>query len=165
MLLVSPLSLSDVEQEALPIERFAVRTANCGALFANPDDATVAREQAVLGLDRGCALRRALGLSEDAFAVLGVQELGEQVWFCFPLLRRVTEHRLALGAQVAGRAAIARVVQPSHEGKRPHESSIFPLSPIQLLADPEPLRQTLPRRSTKALGGESGRNCGCQPDW
>ncbi len=116
-LLACVRALADVDEESLDVERPAVVVAHGDGLVSDPDDAPVAREHPVLGAQR----RRGGGSLGDLVghpvAVLGVDELEEEVGLGEPFAGRVAEQRRDLRTDVERLAALAERVDVRDGGE------------------------------------------------
>ncbi len=93
----------DVEREALAVPRVACLVARDRVAVAQPDIASVLRQEPVLDLERLAALaRRPLQLA-NPFTILRVQVVDEERLLALPFLGRVAEDALDLGADVCRR--------------------------------------------------------------
>jgi len=106
-LLLGLVAGGDIEQVAL--QDGSVRIKNDARLVLNPHVPTVTRAQPVLDEQRLTGRVRQLVRGEHALAILGMQDLDEEVAVLDPLLDGVAEHLLDLRARVHVRAD---VVQP-----------------------------------------------------
>jgi hypothetical protein len=79
-------------------------------LVQEPVHAAVARDHAVLHSERLARRFRALVLGQHALAVVGMNDLDEELLVVGPLLHRVAEHRLELRARVDIRAGLVETV-------------------------------------------------------
>jgi hypothetical protein len=149
-LFVGPLPLADVDEEALSVERLAAGAANRRPFLADPDDAAVPREQAILRPNRCPLLAGMLDRCEKPLAVLRMQEPRKQVRLRGPFFRRVPEHRLDLPAYEERLAAIPRRVVPRCERERAHEVEMLALDRLQRFAPPPALIEPLLLGSVQA---------------
>ena len=126
--LLLELTLSgDVQQIALEVERLAGIVEHDDAVVANPDDAAVACDEAVLETQR---LVRSMGAGvcrEHAIAIVRMQRSDEEVRIVAPLLDRVAEQRLDLATREDVRAAFVQGVHVDHERQLFDERAVTPL--------------------------------------
>ena len=105
----------DVEEVALQVERLVAVVEHDNALVAEPDDASVTGDEAVLEAERLMGL---VGMSmggEHAFPILGVEKTLEQVCLRRPFLDAVAEERLDLAAREDVRADLVERVDVDDE--------------------------------------------------
>src|SRR5438034_11620762 len=74
VLLLSSLSVRDIEQEALREERPPLLVLDDRRLVSHPDDAPVACDEPVVAAERLAAGVRNLGGGEDTVSVVGMQD-------------------------------------------------------------------------------------------
>src|SRR5215204_1539897 len=131
-LVFGALSLTDVSQEGLRIERLAARIARGRRLLTHPDDAAVARDQAVFG-SHGRSVIRVLELFHHDRAVLGMQQLREEVGLIGPLGRGVARQLVDQRADVERGAAVAGLREPSHQRQAVDERAEARFRQVELL--------------------------------
>ena len=117
----------DVEHVPLQVERRTVVVEHDTAVVANPDDAAVPCDQAILEAQ---GLVRAMGAcvrGEHPVAVVGMKRANEEVRIVPPLLDGVAEQRLDLAAREDVRAGFVQRVDVDHEGQLFDERAVAPL--------------------------------------
>jgi hypothetical protein len=114
----------DVQEVALEIHGAAVVVENHDALVANPDDAAVLRDQAVLGAERLVRAVRSRMCGEHTLAVVRVQCADEEVAVGLPFLDGVPEQILHLGAREDVRAGGVERVEVDDERELLDESPV-----------------------------------------
>src|SRR5262245_42762587 len=107
-LLLGFLARGDVEQVAL--QDVLVAVADDPRFVLHPEIAAASGAEPVLDKERLAGRVRSLVRSEDAFAILGMEQLHEEVVVLGPLGDGVAEHRLDLRARVDVRADIVEPV-------------------------------------------------------
>ena len=126
-LLLNLLSARNVLKVPLNDEcAVALSVADDAPLVMHPDDATVARKQAVFDPEWvSCRLGQRMGF-ENALTIVGMQGLDEERGVRGPLLRRIPEHGLDLRARVDVRACLVQTVDV--DGER----QLFDQGPVPL---------------------------------
>ena len=125
-------------------------------MLAEPDDIAVSREHPVLALEGNAALRCACNLLEDAVAIVGMEDLRQQL--AVPVLGRVTKHRLDLRADGARIVAVADSVHPGHEREAVCQVSVLAVGFGQLLLRPTLLAQAVFPPALKAPREQTRRD-------
>ena len=116
----------DVEQVALQVERPVVVVTDDDAFVADPHDAAVLRDQAILDAQRivrgmGVGVRR-----EHTIAIVRVQRAHEEIRVGKPLVGRVAEQRLDLTAGEDVRALRVERVDVDDQGQLLDERAVAP---------------------------------------
>jgi hypothetical protein len=138
--LLGHLSLGDVEQEPLEDQRLSPLVPHNQALVTDPDDASVGRDQPVLGAQRASSRPRARVVLKHALTVIRMEHPHEEVRFGLPALRRVAEHPLDVRARVDVRADLVEAVDIDGERQLLHQLAIPPLSFAERLLERLALR-------------------------
>jgi hypothetical protein len=133
-LVVRSLALTDVHQKRLGVERLSYDVPDRRSLLTNPDDPPTASNEPVLATEPAALSVRTLVCIEHFLAVVGMQKPGEELWFCTPLCRRVTKHRLHLRADVNAGASVTGSRQPRQKGEILSDGSVLRLRLPQLFA-------------------------------
>src|SRR6266568_7713495 len=133
-LVVRSLALTDVDQKRLDVERLSHDIPDRRGLLTDPDDSPIASNEPVLATEPAAVSVRTLVCIEHFLAVVGMQKPGEELWFCTPLCRRVTKHRLHLRADVDARAPVTGSRPPRQKGEILSDGSVLRLRLPQLLA-------------------------------
>ncbi len=114
-LLLRPLALGDVEQEALGVQRPTRLVAGDHDVILHPDHPPVLGQETVLG-GEGRPARIGLGmLREHASAILRMEHIGKELGVAEPRDGRVAEERFDLRADVDRGARLVEVVDVGHE--------------------------------------------------
>ena len=113
--LLGELSLGDVEQVALAVERLAGRVAHDHRLVVHPHHRPVGPHDAVLADERGAVDPGGLEPVEHAATVVLVDDLAEEVGILLPLRMRVAGDDVVLGAVVERRSALVERIDVDGE--------------------------------------------------
>ena len=113
--LLGELSLGDVEQVALAVERLAGRVAHDHRLVVHPHHRPVGPHDAVLADERGAVDPGGLEPVEHAATVVLVDDLGEEVGILLPLRMRIAGDDVVLRAVVERRSALVERIDVDGE--------------------------------------------------
>ena len=155
------LELGHVEHVALRADRRPLLVAHQHALVAQPHDAPVAMQHAVLDLRAIAGLEHARRLLDDALAIVGVQDAHEEVGARRPVLRRVAEHGGRLRADVQVRRAGFRRVDVHDQRQALDEAAVVAGSGQRPCIRARVIRDATNVIVAGAHTSEASERCGC----